>query len=110
MKPKTIYLVLCCLGIIVPYAKFIPWLLQHGFSATQFWHDLFANQISAFFVMDVLVAAIVLIVFSRIESFRVGIQGRWMVILAIILVGVSLGLPLFLYLRELKLECDPAVV
>jgi hypothetical protein len=67
-------------------------------------HELFANRISAFFGMDVVVSAVALIVFMRIESARVGIGKRWIQILAVLVVGVSLGLPLFLYMRELQLE------
>ena len=50
--------------------------------------------------MDVLVSAVVLIVFMRVESRRVAIHGRWYPVLALVLVGVSLALPLYLYLRN----------
>src|SRR5271165_6534568 len=30
MKPKTLYLVLCFAGVLVPYSQFVPWLLRHG--------------------------------------------------------------------------------
>jgi hypothetical protein len=36
------------------------------------------------------------------------IRNRWLVLLAVLTVGVSLGLPLFLYLREIALERRPA--
>ncbi len=104
MKPKTLYLVLCILGLVVPYAEFVPWALQHGLNLPLFVRELFANRIGAFFGMDVLVSAVVLIAFTRIESRRAGIRHRWLVILAVLTVGVSLGLPLFLYLREQRLE------
>ncbi|MGB8063976.1 MAG: DUF2834 domain-containing protein [Candidatus Sulfotelmatobacter sp.] len=104
MKPKTLYLVLCILGLVVPYAEFIPWALQHGLNLPLFVRELFANRIGAFFGMDVLVSAVVLIAFTRIEGKRVRIRHRWLVILAVLTVGVSLGLPLFLYLREQQLE------
>jgi len=47
---------------------------------------------------------VILIVFMRIESARLNIRRRWLPVLAVLTVGVSLGLPLFLYLRELTLE------
>jgi hypothetical protein len=106
MKPKTLYLALCILGLVLPYAEFIPWALQHGLNLPLFVRELFANRIGAFFGMDVLVSAVVLLAFARIESRRVGIRHRWLVILAVLTVGVSLGLPLFLYLREQQLESD----
>jgi len=107
MKPKTLYLALCLAGILVPYWQFLPWVLQHGLNLGLFVRELFANRIGAFFGMDVIVSAVVLVVFSRIEGARVGIRKRWLVVLALLTVGVSLGLPLFLYLRELALERKP---
>jgi hypothetical protein len=104
MKPKAIYLALCFVGAVLPYWQFIPWVMQHGLNLPLFVRELFANRISAFFGMDVLVSAIVLIVFIRIESRRVAISRRWIAVLALLAVGVSLALPLFLYLRELSLE------
>ena len=104
MKPKTLYLVLCILGLILPYAEFVPWALLHGLNLPLFVRELFANRIGAFFGMDVLVSAVVLLTFTRVEGKRLGIRHRWLVVLAVLTVGVSLGLPLFLYLREQQLE------
>jgi hypothetical protein len=104
MKPKTIYLILCFLGLILTYWQFLPWVAQNGLNMPLFFHQLFANRISAFFGMDVLVSAAALLVFMRTEASRLDISGRWIPIVALILVGVSLALPLFLYLRERKLD------
>lgn len=104
MKPKTLYLALCIVGLLLPYAEFVPWALLHGLNLPLFVRELFANRIGAFFGMDVVVSAGVLLVFTRIESKRLGIRHRWLVIVALLTVGVSLGLPLFLYLREQQLE------
>jgi hypothetical protein len=108
MKPKTIFLILCLLGVLVPYWQFVPWALQHGLNLPLFVRELFANRIGAFFGMDVIVSAVTLLVFTRIESKRLGIGKRWLVLVAVLTVGVSLALPLFLYLRELELEGAPA--
>jgi uncharacterized membrane protein len=104
MKPKTLYLGLCFVGFVLPYWQFLPWVAQHGLNLALFAHELFANRVSAFFGMDVLVSAAVLIVFMRVEGRRLSVQGRWLPIVALLLVGVSLALPLFLYLRELGQE------
>lgn len=108
MKPKTLYFTLCLAGLVIPYVEFVPWLHQHGLNLALFVRELFANRIGAFFGMDVIVSAVVLIVFTRIESKRLAIRNRWLVIVAVLTVGVSLALPLFLYLRELALERRPA--
>ena len=104
VKPKTIYLILCFLGLILTYWQFLPWVAQNGLNMPLFFHQLFANRISAFFGMDVFVSAAALLVFMRMEGPRLHIPGRWIPIVALILVGVSLALPLFLYLRERKLD------
>ncbi len=104
MKPKSIYLTLCFFGVLLPYWQFVPWLFAHGLNLTLFARELFANRISAFFGMDVIVSVVALLVFIRIENSRVRIRGRWLPLVAVLTVGVSLGLPLFLYLRELELE------
>ena len=108
MKPKTVFLLLCIVGFAVPYAAFLPWVAEHGGIAMRlFVQQLFANRISAFFGLDVIVSAIVLLRFAATESARLRMGKRWMVVAATLLVGVSLGLPLFLYLREQQLEKTP---
>src|SRR5713226_281347 len=104
MKLKTMYLALCFVGAALPYWQFVPWAMQHGVNLPLFVRELFANRISAFFGMDVLVSALVLIVFMRVESARLNIRRRWLPVVGLLTVGVSLGLPLFLYLRESRLE------
>jgi len=101
MKPKTLYLGLCCVGFLLPYWQFVPWMWAHGLNLALFFRELFVNRISAFFGMDVFVSAAALVAFMRVEGRRLAIQKRWLPILALLLVGVSLALPLFLYLREL---------
>ena len=104
MKPKTIYLALCFVGALLPYWQFVPWVIQHGMNCPLFVRELFANRISAFFGMDVFVSAIVLIAFMRVESGRLKVRRRWLPVLALLTVGVSLALPMFLYMREVRME------
>jgi hypothetical protein len=102
MKPKAIYLVLCFVGALLPYWQFVPWVVAHGMNLPLFVRELFVNRISVFFGMDVLVSAVVLVVFMRIESTRIQIHQRWLPLVALLLVGVSLALPIFLYMREIS--------
>jgi hypothetical protein len=108
MKPTTVYLLLCIVGFAGPYAAFIPWLVEHGLNGRLFLQHLFANRISAFFALDVVVSALVLLRFSALESRRLRLHTRWIILSATLLVGVSLGLPLFLYFRERQLELNPS--
>lgn len=106
MKLKTVYLMLCVLGLVLPYSQFVPWVLENGLHMRLFFQQLFANRIGAFFGMDVLVSAVALMVFARAEGRRLahGAHTCWLTLAAVLTVGVSLGLPLFLYLRELEQE------
>ena len=110
MNKKNIYLLLCVLGIVLPYSQFIPWVLEHGLNIGLLFRQLFANRISAFFGLDVLVSAVVLVKFVRVEGRRLGMRLLWLPIAGLIAVGVSFGLPLFLYLRERALERLPRAV
>jgi len=49
MKPKNIYLLLCVLGIALPYSEFVPWVISNGLNVRLFLHQLIANRISCFF-------------------------------------------------------------
>lgn len=95
MKLKTLYLAFCLVGAALPYWEFVPWVLQHGLNLRLLLQELFANRISAFFGMDVLVSVVVLLRFVRVESTRLHIRRWWLPVLAVFTVGVSLGLPLF---------------
>jgi hypothetical protein len=110
MKPKTRYLLLCILGLVLPYSQFLPWAARNGLNMPLFLHQLFSNQIGGFFAMDVLVSAIAFLIFVGVEGSRLGMRGwsRWLPLISVLTVGVSLGLPLFLYLRECKLQQIPS--
>jgi hypothetical protein len=107
VKAKTLYLWLCIIGTALPYSQFIPFIRDHGLDFRLLGEQLFANRISAFFGLDVILSAVVLLVFIRVEGRRIGVRHVWAPIAATLLVGVSLGLPLFLYLREAQIEHQP---
>jgi hypothetical protein len=101
---KNVYLSLCILGAAIPYSQFVPWVMENGLHLGLLVRQLFANRISAFFGLDVLVSSAVLLVFMRVEGRLLRMRLRWLPIAGLCAVGVSLGLPLFLYLRERALE------
>jgi Terpene cyclase DEP1 len=104
MKARHFYLVCSVLGLVLPYSQFVPWLLEHGLNVALFSRELFANRISAFFVMDVIVSAIVLIWFIQTEGKRLRVRLLWLPTIGTLIVGVSFGLPLFLFLRQMTLD------
>ena len=104
MKPKTVYLLLCVLGTVLPYSQLVPFVREHGLDLRLLVEQLFANRISAFFGLDVVVSAFVVFAMVWVEGRRAEMRHLWAPVAATLLVGVSLGLPLFLYLREERLQ------
>jgi uncharacterized protein DUF2834 len=100
MNTKTMYLALCIAGTLLPYSQFVPFLLEHGLDVRLFVEQLFATRIGGFFGLDAIVSSVVLWVFVIVDGRRAGMKRLWAPIAANLAVGVSLGLPLFLYIRE----------
>jgi hypothetical protein len=101
---RNIYLLLALLGLLLPYSQFVPWLITHGLDLNLFFNLLWSNAISRFFGLDVIVSAFALFYFIFSESKRLTIPKYWIAIVGTLFVGVSFGLPLFLYLRELAIH------
>jgi Terpene cyclase DEP1 len=106
---QTTYLILCITGTILPYFQFVPFLLTHGLNLQLFFEQLFVNRISSFFGMDLIISSLVLWVFVFWEGSRLGMKNLWIYIVSNLLVGVSLGLPLFLLMRQRKLEASDRI-
>lgn len=104
MRMKWIYAVLCVLGVALPYYFFVPFVLSNGLNIPLIISQLFATPISSFFGADVIVSSCVLWVMIYQESRQGGLRLWWLCLLANLAVGVSLALPLFLLLREVKTE------
>lgn len=100
MKPKSLYLIVCVVGTVLPYSQFVPFLGDHGLDLRLFCEQMFSNRIAGFFALDVLVSSVALFALVVIEGRRAGMRYLWAPIAANLAVGVSLGLPLFLYMRE----------
>ena len=94
------YLVLSMLGIMLPYGAFIPWLVANGLDIGLFFSSAAANSISIFAWFDVIVGAITLFGFILVDGHKHKVKYRYFVVLGTLSVGVSFGLPLYLYFRE----------
>lgn len=102
----ALYLALLALGTALPFAQLIPWLRRHGLDLAKFREDLFANRISGFFGWDVLVAVPTLVVLVLADrELRPAQRG---LVVAGSLLGTSVGLPLYLVLREGNRRAFPA--
>lgn len=101
MRPiQLVYLALAIWGTIHPMSYFIPWFQENTWSLVamaEAWH---ANKASSGLVWDLTIAAIALTIWIIVETIQ---RRRWfnfVAILATFGIGVSCGLPLYLYLRS----------
>ncbi|MCR9091544.1 MAG: DUF2834 domain-containing protein [Algiphilus sp.] len=97
---KPFYGVMCVLGVVLPWGAFAPWLIQHGIDLGLLWQTMRDSPVAAFAWLDVIVSALVLIAFIVVEGRRRQMRRLYLPVLATCGVGVSLGLPLFLWMRE----------
>jgi len=100
---QYLYLILCVLGTALPCSQLFPFLARHGFNVPLLIEQLFANRISGFFGLDVIVSSVVLWIFVLSEGRRQQMKHLWIYFVCNLAVGVSLGLPLFLYMRERRI-------
>ena len=100
---QWIYLVTAILGTILPLRFLIPFLITNGLDLPLLFQQLFQNNISAFFGVDVMVSSLALWAFVIAEGRRRQMKRLWLYVVCNLLVGVSLAFPLFLFFRERKL-------
>ncbi len=97
---KRFYLIAAIIGTIVPWFFFANFFTAEGFNIPLFVSGLFVNGAAGGFSADVLISLIVFWVWSYTDAQKQGIKRWWLVLPASFLVGLSLALPLYLYLRE----------
>ncbi|MDR1050614.1 MAG: DUF2834 domain-containing protein [Deltaproteobacteria bacterium] len=98
------YLGLAFLGAVGPYSFLGQFLVTNGLDFTEMGVQLWASQISSYFGVNMIISALVTFLFVFSEGRKLKMKGLWLPLLATLLVGVSCGLPLFLYLRRLNMD------
>lgn len=95
---RKLYLALAALGTAGPLAVFAPWLAVNGLDIPRLVREMFATEVSSFFSVDVLISALAVLALVR-RGVKRGVPLAWVAALGTVTVGVSLGLPLYLYLE-----------
>ncbi|QOL82945.1 DUF2834 domain-containing protein [Pseudooceanicola spongiae] len=93
------YLGLAVWGAVHPMAWFVSWFREQGLSLTGLLEGWHANAATSGLVWDLTIAAVALTLWILAE---VRVRRNWSALLAIpatFLIGVSCGLPLYLFLR-----------
>lgn len=108
---QGVYLTLAVLGYLAPG---VPMLIESARSGNVlFWTDpqrtiaeLFVNRTSTAFALDLMAVVVVALVFITREARRLGMRRVWGFWVLTMLFGLGGTLPLFLYLRERRLEAQ----
>lgn len=101
---KKFYFILCILGTLLPYWQFLSWLAENGLVLNALVSEITESRMSSFAWLDVIISAVVLLGFILYEGRKIEMNRLWLPVVGTCTVGVSLGLPLFLLLREIHLE------
>lgn len=100
MRIKQIYLAVAIIGTVVPWLFFGSFFAHNGADIPLFLRSLFANQPASGFTADVLISIAVFWLWSWRDAAAHKVARWWLVLPASFFVGLSLALPLYLYLRE----------
>lgn len=93
---KKILLIMCVLGVILPYYHLINFLILNNGSMDGFWSEIFSSHPVSMISMDLTVAATTFLIFLIYKKQKDQIKiAKY--ILSMFLVGFSLALPLYLY-------------
>ncbi|MEP1097168.1 MAG: DUF2834 domain-containing protein [Cyclobacteriaceae bacterium] len=106
---KNFYLVLTVVGFIAPNifvaiesfetGNILLWL-----NPTATMAGMFVNNISTTFIIDLLVVVFVFFFWTANEAKKLQIKRLWLIWLLTMLFGLAGTFPLFLYLRETKMQ------
>jgi len=107
---KTVYLAGAVAGTLLPWLFFARFLAENGVAPGLFLSAVFATGPASGFAVDLLISCVLFWIWSWCDAREHEVTGWWLTIPAIWLVGLSLGLPLYLWLREHAFEKrgDPA--
>ncbi|MDO6590790.1 K+-transporting ATPase, A chain [Loktanella sp. D2R18] len=97
---RFVFLILAIWGAVHPMYFFVQWFLAEGWSLFALVDAWRANLASTGLTWDLVISAVVLIIWilSEVAKTR-NLRSLWAVA-ATICIGVSCGLPLYLYLRN----------
>jgi len=102
---KKTYLLLTIIGTILPNIFVFMESIQSGnyllyAHPIDTFHGMFANNISAAFVTDLLFIVLLFLAWSYQEAKRYQIKSIYLIWVYTFALGIAGGLPLFLYVRE----------
>ena len=97
---KPVYLFAAIVGTLIPWFFFGTFFVDNGLNLIGFIQAVFANDPARGFTADILISIAVFWAWSYWDARQLGVQGWWLTVPSCFFVGLSLGLPLYLYLRH----------
>lgn len=97
---KKVYLVLLIIGAAIPLNYLVQFIVEYGFDLRMILNQLHTNNIVKFVASAMILTSVTFLYFMYIEAKKHQIYTWWICVIALFTVGVSLALPLFLYIRE----------
>lgn len=97
---KIFYLIMAVIGTVIPWIFFGSFFALNGFDILIFVESLFVNGAAGGFSVDVMLSILVFWVWAWGDAKREAVDRWWIIVPAGCLVGLSLALPLYMYLRE----------
>ena len=103
---KWIYLLLAILGAILPTLSNIEFIRSYGpsFDIQLFIELANDNPASQSLSRDLFIGSIAVFIWIISESKRLKMKNLWVVVLTTFTIAFAFSAPLFLYLRELRIE------
>ena len=99
---QWVYLGCLVVGSVLPWWFLAPFFQQFGFAPAEFFQQASANSVAIALAIDLVISALVFFVWVWVELPHLGLSRWWwgLCVMATLSVGLSGGLPLFLYLRQ----------
>ena len=97
---RMFYGLTAVIGTVVPWLFFGSFFATSGLDIPAFLVALFANGAAGGFSVDVLLSILVFWVWSWRDAQELRLSHWWLVLPAGVTVGLSLALPLYLWMRE----------
>ncbi len=96
---RYVYLFLTVIGAVVPMYYFVSWFEEFGYDLGGMVEAWNVNDATTALTYDLTIAAAALLVWIIAETMRTKVWLNLIAIPATFCIGVSCGLPLYLYLR-----------
>ncbi len=101
---ETVLIVLMILGTVLPYSQMYLMARQGEIEVLRIFTAVFEKPVTAFIGMDMMVTAFTFLVFLVWDSKKMHIRRWWIAIICTFAVGVSLGFPFYLFIRNRQLR------